>query len=248
MNINDVNNLVKKFTKSFISEHESVDIEGILLFGSAVDEKHFNQHSDVDLYVVIKNIGKRYRGVKNINGIEIDYFVNPIKQLREDFEAAKIINKKTVLSMLADGKIIQDKDSNLQKLKEEAKNELKKISQKKMTDHQIFIAKYFIKDYLNDIKDSSEVNNIFAWQRNISLLLNYLVDTFCAYHGILIAKPKYQKELINSADPKFLEIYEEIASVHSRADAEIMIKKLSKYVLDDMGGALENDWELESDI
>lgn len=250
MNEVDVQDLITKFLKSFIEQHreDSIDVEGIILFGSALSDKYFYKHSDIDVYVVIKNNKKRYRGIRIIDGIEIDYFVNPIEQLEKDFKMASTSDKKTVLFMLADGKIIEDTNDNLLRLQKSAKDLLNKEKKVEMNDFQILNAKYFINDYIKDIKDSSDNDDIFTWQRNITLLLNYLIDTFSMYNNILVTKPKYQKDDLMSVDNKFVQMYEGIANSQSYNDTEIKIEELAKYVIDNMGGDLQDEWELKSDL
>ena len=243
-----MDNIIANFLDFFIKKHENdnIEIEGIILFGSALSVKYFNAHSDVDIYVVIKNSGKRYRGVQVIDGIEVDYFVNPMNQLKMDFEKSLSLDKKTVLFMLADGKIIQDKDDALIRLQQEAKNILQKKTVLSMSDFQITNAKYFIGDYLKDIEDFNENKDVFAWQRSIYLLMNYLLDTFCSYHNIYVTKPKYQKKSLMNVDPKFVKMYEDVSSVLSRDDVNNKIIELSQYVIDDIGGDLPESWEIVS--
>ena len=88
MNKIDLKNIIKKFLNQFLQKHTNVEIEGVLVFGSVLREKYFFERSDVDVYIVIKN-NKRYRGIKVVDGVEIDYFVNPIEQLQKEFEIAK---------------------------------------------------------------------------------------------------------------------------------------------------------------
>lgn len=63
-----------------------------------------------------------------IDEMEIDYFVNPIKQLGQNWKNFKkgIMHKNTILYMLKDGKIILDKNNQLKRMKDDAKNFFKK--------------------------------------------------------------------------------------------------------------------------
>ena len=68
--------VVDGFIQQFRVKHEkdTVDVVAILGFGSSFKNKTVADNSDVDLYVVIKDIGKRYRGVMFVGDVEVDYF------------------------------------------------------------------------------------------------------------------------------------------------------------------------------
>jgi hypothetical protein len=182
-----------------------------------------------------------------VDGVEIDYFVNPIEQLQKEFEIAKKSQKKTVLFMLANGKILQDKENQLQELQTEAIKIIKN-GPDKMSKYQIHMAKYFISDYMNDIKDANDEEDDFSWQRNIDLLLDYLVETICKFHRIYITKPKYQKEELEKVDVKFVELYEKIANTNSKEEKQKSIEELAHYVVRELGKDLDKEWEIVSDI
>jgi hypothetical protein len=114
------NKIINKFIKQFKTKHhgDNIEIVGILGFGSRFSKKKLGANSDLDVYVVIENIGKRYRGIMIIDGVEVDYFVNPIEQLRLDWGRVKnnASTKKTAAYMLRDGKIILDHVGQLAKI------------------------------------------------------------------------------------------------------------------------------------
>jgi len=241
-------NIIHNFIADFQKQHpeDSIIVEGILLFGSFVNPKNLSKNSDMDLYLVIKNKGYRYRGVKLIDNIEVDYFVNPWQQLRKDFEDAKSNIKKTGLYMLAEGKILLDKNDNLKKLKQESKQYIKSELKKPTSDVLITFFKYFIDDYLKDIEDSYQKKQWFAWQYNMDLLLNYLIESFCKKNQIELVKPKYQKDKIAKQDKRFVKLYEDFVKTDSRDKKMQRIKKFSSYVIENFGGTLSLEWELIS--
>jgi hypothetical protein len=218
-----------------------------LVFGSVLRERYFFVRSDVYVYIVIKNNDKRYRGIKVVDGVEIDYFVNPIEQLQKEFEIAKKSQKKTVLFMLANGKIFQDKENQLQELQTEARKIIKN-GPDKMSKYQIHMAKYFISDYMNDIKDTNDEKGDFSWQRNIDLLSDYLVETICKFHRIYITKPKYQKKELEKIDARFVELYEKIANTSSKKEKQKSIEELAQYVVRELGKDLDKEWEIITSV
>lgn len=245
--------IIKNFINQFKTKHskDNIEVIGILGFGSSFNQKNLSPNSDLDIYIVIKNIGKRYRGIMLIDNIEIDYFINPIEQLKADWEKVrnKIVIKKTIAYMLKDGKIILDQNNELKKMQEEARKFLKdELKINGISDYMLVLGKYFIEDYLKDIEDSLIDKNIFSWQYNANSLLNYLIEVFCQFHRIPLVKLKYQGMEIAKRDKKFIELYKLIAKTSSIKEKSKRIKKLALYCLESLGGKLPREWELESPI
>ena len=265
MNKKELKNIVDKFLQEFAVKHSDVEVESILVFGSVLCEEYFYERSDIDLYIVIKNNGKRYRGIMIIDDREVEYFVNPIEQLNDDFENAIKIpasaqnrsvsgqagmmssSQMTILNMLVDGELLQDKDGQVAELQKKAQD-IVNVDGEKMSNYQIHMAKYFINDYVNDLKDSYDNKEDFAWQRNVDLLLNYLVETVCAFHQMHITKEKYQKEELGKVDKEFVTLYEKIANTNFKKEKQESIQKLAQYVIEKLGGDLEKEWEIISDV
>lgn len=250
MTVIDPEKIINKFIKQFTDKHKDkiIEIEGVLLFGSSLNPATMSKKSDVDLYIVIRNIGKRYRGVQRIDNIEVDYFINPAEQLKKDLETAKKNSKKTVIFMLAEGKILRDDHGDLHRMKKEAVKYLEDEAKKSPQKFQIIFTKYFIDDFLKDIEDDYENEDWFAFQYDTHLLLNYLIDSLCSMEKILITKPKYLKGKIAKNNGDFIRLYEEIEKTTDHKKRIDKLKKISKYVLNKIGGRLPDDWEMESDI
>ncbi len=243
--------IIKKFIEKFKIKHpkDNIEIVGILGFGSSFKPKNLSKNSDLDIYVVINNIGKRYRGIMLIDNIEVDYFVNPVEQLKNDWEKFRNreTNRKTIAYMLKDGRIIMDKSGVLKKLQKSAhdflKNESKNI---KPSDSELIIARYFINDYLKDIEDNLTDKDIFSWQYNVYSLLNYLIEIYCRANMIPIVKQKYQGMEISKKDKKFVELFGSIEKMSGTKEKFARIKKLALYCTKKLGGQLPVEWELIS--
>lgn len=245
--------IIYKFIRQFKVKHpsENIEVVAILGFGSSFRAKKIRRNSDLDLYVVIKNIGKRWRGIMLVDDAAVDYFVYPLEQLKEDWKKVKdkIILRQTIAYMLSDGRIMMDKGGELKKLQAEAKRFLKsELTGGAIPYPLLVINKYFINDYLEDIEDSLRDKDIFSWQYNAGLLLNNLIDIFCQFHKIPLVKAKYQNQEIAKKDGKFVELYELIAKASSIKERTKRIKKLVSYCLESLGGKLPREWELERPI
>lgn len=245
--------IIEEFIQQFKQKHDkdNINVDGVLLFGSYIKPSQISKLSDLDLYIVIKNNGKRYRGIACIDNIEVDYFVNPIELLKKDFEQALKAPKKTVVFMLAEGQIIQDSNKQLSELQSEALQAIKTLEKEQaqaLPDFMITSTKYFIDDFLKDIRDNYDESDFFALEYNFNLLMNYLLESFCRQKGILLVKPKYQKDKIQKIDSRFVLLFEEVSDAKSKKERMKKIKRLSDYVLDSLGGKLPKEWELESTV
>ncbi|MBU4142740.1 hypothetical protein KJ590_01930 [Patescibacteria group bacterium] len=249
-NLDKAKDLIDKFIKVFKDRHpqDNIEIEGIFLTGSFLNNKKLSKNFDLDLFLVIKNIGKRFRGVFHVDGVEIDYFINPFEQVVDDFEKAKKASKKTTVHILAGAQILQDKDNGLERLKNQAQEFLGQEVAGMMLDFARTMSRYFVNDYLKDLEDCYEDKDVFAWQYNKNLFLNYLVEIFCQRKNILLVKPKYQKEEIAKKDDRFVGLYEKVARASFGEKKNEQIKKLAEYVMESLGGQLPEDWELESKV
>ncbi|MDD5590068.1 MAG: hypothetical protein PHQ47_02750 [Candidatus Portnoybacteria bacterium] len=241
--------IIGEFIKWFKSnsKRDHLKIEGLLLAGSFVFPDKLSLNSDLDLFVAIKDNGKRYRGIKKINDVDVDYFINSIAQYRHDFEKAKETDRKTFLYVLANGLIIEDRQQEFLTLQKEAKKYLKFTAAKGIPDPDLVLAKYFIDDLLKDIEDDLENGDNFAFQYNLNLLSNYLIETFCRYFKIGLVKPKYQKNEISKEQPEFVRLFGEFSESRSKEEKFKAIKKLAFFALESMGGKNPAEWEIKSD-
>lgn len=244
---------IDEFIKKFKSRHSKdiIEVLAILGFGSSFKNKKIQDNSDLDLYIVIKDIKKRWRGVMLVGGIVVDYFIYPLEQLKADLNKvkSKIISKQTIAYILRDSKIILDNTGELKKLRATACNFLKKeISQHTISSAWLVLNKYFIDDYLKDIVDSQRDKDIFAWQYNSNLLLNNLLEIFCQFHKIPLVKPKYQSAEIMKKDTKFVALYSSIAQATTIKEKTKKINQLVFYCFATMDGPLPKEWEIERPV
>ena len=121
----------KKFTDAlsiFAEKYKkNPDVIGILLSGSHLHSKP-DKNSDLDVFIVLKNGVMRERGNTFVNGVEIEYFMNPVKKIKEYFkeEAFKKKENPATVHMFANSQVIYKKGNELEKLIKEAKKLIKK--------------------------------------------------------------------------------------------------------------------------
>ncbi|MFA5270496.1 MAG: hypothetical protein WC400_02745 [Patescibacteria group bacterium] len=229
--------IITDFLSAFYARHpkDNIKLEGLLIAGSFLDKKKVSQNSDLDLFIVIKSNGKRYRGMSVSNGIYVDYFINPIKQYRQNLLQIKDSSGNTLANALAYGHIITDKSHQLANLQNAAKKIITNTLSQSLPPFRVSLAKYFIEDYLRDIQDNYQDKNDFAWQYNTALLKNYLIEIFCRVKRIALIKPKYQQTAISKKSPQFVRLYDQILTATNRQQEMRHLEKLANYVLDQLG-------------
>jgi hypothetical protein len=114
---------IDEFLKDYINEDYFL---GALLTGSYASGNQ-NVNSDIDLYIVTKDdIDWRERGNKLVNGFLVEYFINPIKKIREYMENELKTYHISTTRLFAGGKILIDKTGIVGTLVKEAQNNLSK--------------------------------------------------------------------------------------------------------------------------
>lgn len=108
-----LNEFIKDYKKDPI-------VEAILLVGSyAVGNQ--NDKSDIDVYVILNDEAMyRERGNKLINGYLIEYFVNPVRMVREYIYEDKRGHGGAMANMLINGKVLMDRNGLIEQLRGEA--------------------------------------------------------------------------------------------------------------------------------
>lgn len=133
------------------------DIVGILVCGSYITGNP-SSHSDLDVHIILnENANYRERGNRIIDGLLIEYFANPARQIREYFnEDYKNIRPMSQTQFIT-GKILFDKTGEVQQLKSEAKQMLNKRYNDIDTNINE-LNKYGMWDMLDDLQDALENN------------------------------------------------------------------------------------------
>ena len=76
------------------------------------------KYSDVDVYIVLSDmIDWRERGNVIIDGVLVEYFANPVKQIRHYFEKEFKQNIRSTARIITIGKVLFDKTGIAEELK-----------------------------------------------------------------------------------------------------------------------------------
>lgn len=234
-----------KALKIFVDRYkENPNVLAILVSGSYVHST-LDKNSDLDVYVLLKESKFRSRGNTWINGIEIEYFINPIKQVRYYFKTEIGSKAPSTAHMFANSKILYQKDKTVNQLIKEADKIIKKKmpAMKKM---DLEFAKYIIDDERKDLEDVYLKKDVFAFSFVSGNLLQRCLDLFFKIHRIPKEKPKRLQKHIRSLDKKFEKLYTN-ALIEKNIDKQFAsANKVVDYVENLIGGRRPKEWILRS--
>ena len=176
--------------------------EGAVLCGSYACGNQ-NEFSDIDVHILINDEQNwRERGVVEVDGFLVEYFINPSKQIRKEFKEDYNNGGNASASMFGYGKILEDKNDNIKKLQKEALKFLNKAPrkwQKKDLSLDLYRVWTF-KDELNSLAAEKRVFNLVYYD-----LAKSLLSLYCKAKGIpQISSTKVEKIL---ADTDFAKKY-----------------------------------------
>lgn len=246
---------LQKFLKTWKNKKEVI---GIIVCGSYITGNPSN-HSDIDLHILLDSkTSWRQRGNKIIDGILIEYFINPIHLHNYYFQDDYKKRKKASAHMFVTGKIILDKTGELGKLVQDAKKHIKKKYSKNTKFHTEY-AKYNLWDMCDNLEEVYEANTKdfhFVYYNN----LNTLFDTYAKYlqydsiavHKLitLLINEKSRKKyhVRNFPDKDFVEMYIDALNINKNSKMIQKFQKLTKHVFTKMGGFNIDGWNIKSSI
>lgn len=128
------------------------DTVGILVCGSYITGNP-SKHSDLDVHIILnENVNYRERGNKIVDGLLIEYFANPSKQIKEYFKEDYKNVRPMSQTQFVTGKILLDKTGEVQELKDEARKMLDRHYDDIDTNINE-LNKYGMWDMLDDLQD-----------------------------------------------------------------------------------------------
>ena len=144
----------------FLADFEYADdVVGVLVCGSYITGNP-TSHSDLDVHIVLDNkVDYRERGNKIVDGLLIEYFANPSKQILRYFDEDLKDKSLMCQTQFATGKIIMDKVGDVEALKLQGQKLISDFYASPQTDLRLSeLDKYFLWDMLDDLQDAHESN------------------------------------------------------------------------------------------
>lgn len=231
-----------QFIENF--EHKS-DIVGILVCGSFITGNP-SSHSDLDVHIILdESVDYRERGNQIIDGLLIEYFANPPRQIRsyfkEDYEAISLMSQ----TQFATGEIVLDKIGIVAQLKQEA---IAMMDAGFVDIHPASHAliKYGIWDMLDDLQDLYENERPefdFIYYSSLDQLISiYMQQIKQPYNkkailGHITSDIVRKKYLLNELpDEDVNALIKSCITAEARKDRISSYERLTKKILKLMGG------------
>lgn len=233
--------ILDKFLIEFINNPEVI---WIILCWSYITWNP-TKHSDLDIQIILKETANyKLRWNKIIDGILIEYFVNPISQIEKYFKEDLSKNKITASHMIYTWKIILDKENKLKDLKKLALKYLNKkfIKPKKWKVELIKYSLWDDFDNLEEVYNRSGIEFEFVYfntlneiYKRYSTFLWFNINSPNKVYRLLnIETDKIKYKNKNYPDNLFVEKFNNCLEIKSREVSLSNIKDLTFYVLDKM--------------
>jgi len=235
----------KQVLDKFIMKYKKDDnVIGILVSGSIIHSKP-DKNSDLDVHIILNKSTMRERGNTWIDGVEIEYFINPISQINEYFRSE--IDKPCTVHMLANSIVLYRRGEIVDKLIHRAKLLMRK-KLPKMSKVEIENAKYLVDDLRKDLEDMYIKQDIFSFNFIATKLLDECLNIFYKIKREPLEKTKQIANSIKKIDNKFADLY--INSINERKMDEryrsinIVVDYLEKM----LGGKRTKEWKLKGKL
>jgi predicted nucleotidyltransferase len=240
--------VVQKFQSAlnrFVNEHKkNRNVIGILLTGSFVHSSP-DKNSDLDVYIILKESVFGERGNTWIDGIEIEYFINPIKQIRHYFKTEVGDKAPSTAHMIANSVILYKNSVEVDRLIKESKNILsKRAPMLRMADKEL--SKYYLDDLRKDLEDVFLRKDKFAFSIIAVDILNKSLSVFMRWKRLHKEKSKRLHEQLLAADSTFEKIYSRALMEKSVRKQYAALVELVDYLEKGLGGKRAKEWNLKS--
>jgi predicted nucleotidyltransferase len=230
---------INKFIQSIKDDDEII---GVLLAGSFV-RSELDKNSDVDIHVIIdEKCNYRERGNLWIEGVEIEYFKNPPKQIRSYFKKEK---DPHTADMLADSKVIYKSSEIIDELIDEARQILR-VTNAKPDINELELFKYVVDDLFKDLEDCLVKNDKIGFSLVKTKLIDESIFIFIKLKQVRETKRKKLFAKIKDLDSEFAELI--AGAVEERLLEKEKISNLVKYIENLLGGKRTKKWVLKSDL
>ncbi len=244
----------KRALDKFVREWKGKDfVEAALLTGSYALGLQ-TPHSDIDVYIILSdNVSWRERGDALVDGFLIEYFANPVRQIRWYFEDEHSRNKRNTARMFLIGKALFDQTGIIETLRTEAERYMEKPFPEP-DPVKVELAKYILRDALNSLKESGEMQSP-GYTYLYQLTLKEALESYARFLRTEI--PPASKVYRLFSDGTFRRVYlfpdfpdGEFVGLFLRAMEEVgneNIEALINHVLERMGGFDIGRWKLRTE-
>ncbi|MCL2168655.1 MAG: nucleotidyltransferase domain-containing protein [Defluviitaleaceae bacterium] len=171
---------LEKFLAGF--EHLD-DVVGILVCGSYVTGGP-TAHSDLDVHLVLREDADfRERGNRIVDGLLVEYFANPPKQILAYFKDDVRSGDLNCPTQFATGRILRDDTGVIAELKVKAQGIIDDFYKTSQMRQMFVLTKYGIWDMLDDLQDAQATGRVdfdFLYHN----FLNNLLREYMRHNGL----------------------------------------------------------------
>lgn len=215
------------------------NVVAVLLTGSYV-HGGASKNSDLDIYCILEDSDVRERGNTWLHGVEVEYFINPVRQVEEYFHNERGSSPHTA-HMVSHSVTLHSEGKWLEVLRQKAKEELT-TPREELSDLGKELVKYGLDDLLKDLYDAQETGDPFVFRLVSSKLTELVLDVFCQVRGSYAQKPKRLTEQLQAIDPVFCKLFG-VAVVTNTAEE---VEPVVRYVESLIGGSRVKEWTLRT--
>ncbi len=218
----------------------------IIATGSVIHSKP-DKNSDLDVFVLLDKSKTRERGNTWIDGVEVEYFANPVNQVRYELKAERASNSAATAYMFAKGMVIFKKNKIVDSLVKEARSILA-AKPKAIGAEQRENGKYYIDDGKKDLEDLYLRRNLFAFHRSANGLLEVCLNLFYVCKQARGTKNKNLEAHLKRIDPKFAHLFVKATTASTMAEKYRAVNNVAGYVEKLLGGPRSKEWKLRGPL
>ena len=235
--------LIQKICRDVVKKYKhDKNVLGILLFGSVARNK-FDNYSDIDIYILLDKKGKFSRENFVNNKIRVDIIFNTIKEAKDYLKEEKNNVRRTTSHMLAHGKILFQKNNDLEKIQRIAKNNLRLKT--KYKNSEILMHKYSIDDFWGEVQRDFTNNNYVAFELNSYFLMKNIIELFLKIKGDFLRQSRETVDVINKKDKKLGGYIKKFYKTKSFKNKLIILSKIINHIYQLSNGPLPQKWQIK---
>lgn len=243
----------------FLEEYEdNDDVVGAVLVGSYATGNN-NKNSDIDVQIILRDsCSYQTRGVKEVNGFLIEYFINPVWKVKEYFEKDYEIGSTAMANMLCYGKIIFDLEKKAEELQKLATEYLDKPLKPK-TEIEIGKNNYHVWDLYDELKsllddDSKYFDSVYYE------LIDKVLNSYYEYLEIpklprtkvykILSNDKFREKyhIFKVPEKSFIDLYLNCFDKDSLDEKYENVTKLINYYYEKTGGFNIKGFEQQKEL
>jgi hypothetical protein len=237
---------------------ESRDVEGAVATGSRVLGTA-TPHSDIDVHLVlVEGTEWRERGNRIVRGYLIEYFLNPVVQIKQYMEDDRRSGRRTNARMFARGWILFDHRGAVEELCEYAKHQFD-LPLVGLSSDETELAKYALWDGLDGLRELQEEGSpgflFAAYAALIGLVTTYArflrfeVPPSTRLHRFVTdGRFRERYALADCPDTEFSRLIRDALEERDEERILALMTDLTTHVLDAMGGFDIDAWRLRSNL